>query len=319
MALLDSEPREKRSRSSGLNLATTNPGTPGGIFMRQFWIAVARSDDLVAGVAKPIRIMGQNYTLYRGRSGSPHVVDARCPHRGAQMHLGWIEDDAIRCVYHGWKFDHSGLCIDQPAELDAFKRKVRLPTYPTGEHMGQIFAYFGEGDPPQFPPFPEPEAPGIVDHWPVYKVPCNYLQCFENSMDEVHVAFTHAPGGSHSKLAVDLPIISAEERDWGVLRYGTRANGKVRHTLHYAPNIVRVIVPPLAGLEGAGGWPEIIFSFTPIDDENCLWLITSKVFVTGQDADTFRKKREELEQRRAEAPPVQQVVDDLCVWKVVIR
>ena len=71
MALLDSEPRQKRSRSIGVNLATTSAGTPGGIFMRQFWIAVARSDDLAAGVAKPIRIMGQNYTLYRGSSGKP--------------------------------------------------------------------------------------------------------------------------------------------------------------------------------------------------------------------------------------------------------
>ena len=104
-------------------------------------------------------------------------------------------------------------------------------------------------------------------------------------MDEVHVAFTHAPGGSHAKLAVDLPIITAEETDWGMLRFGTRASGKVRHTLHYAPNIVRVIVPPLAGMDGVGGWPEIYFSFTPVDDENYLWLITSHVEVTGKDAD----------------------------------
>jgi 5,5'-dehydrodivanillate O-demethylase oxygenase subunit len=316
MALLEPEPRQTRSRSADVNLATTDAGTPGGIFMRQFWIAVERSDNLAAGVAKPIRIMGQNYTLYRGSSGKAHVVDARCPHRGAQMHLGWIEEDAIRCVYHGWKFDCTGLCVDQPAELDSFKRKVNLPTYPAREHMGQIFAYFGEGEPPHFPPFPEPEAPGIIDHWPVYKVPCNYLQCFENSMDEVHVAFTHAPGGSHSKLSVDLPIISAEEKDWGILRYGKRASGKVRHTLHYAPNIVRVIVPPLAGLDGAGGWPEIIFSFTPVDDENCLWLITSKVFVTGDEAREFQSKREELDRRRAESPPVQQVVDDLWTGKL---
>jgi 5,5'-dehydrodivanillate O-demethylase len=284
--------------------------------MRQFWIAVERSDDLLAGRAKPIRIMSENYTLYRGKSGRAQVVDSRCPHRGAQMHLGWIEDDDIRCVYHGWKFDCTGKCVDQPAELEAFKRKVQLPTYPTREHMGQIFAYFGEGEPPPFPPFPEPAAEGLIDHWPVYRVPCNYLQCFENSMDEVHVAFTHAPGGSHSKLAIDLPVISAEERDWGLLRFGQRATGKVRQTLHYAPNIVRVIVPPLAGLDGAGGWPEIIFSFTPIDDENCLWLITSKVFVTGNDAEVFIQKRAELNKRRAEAPPIQQVVDDLWSGKL---
>src|ERR1041385_7561264 len=81
-----------------IDLATTLPGTPGGRFMRQFWMPVCRSEDLRTGLAKPIRIMGENYTLYRGQSGRAQVIDYRCPHRGAQMHFGWIEGDTIRCV-----------------------------------------------------------------------------------------------------------------------------------------------------------------------------------------------------------------------------
>ena len=104
-------------------------------------------------------------------------------------------------------------------------------------------------------------------------------------MDEVHVAFTHQPGGSHAQLAADLPIITAEETDWGMLRFGKRKTGKVRQTLHFAPNMMRVIVPPLAGMDGVGGWTEIYFSFTPVDDENHLWLITSHVEATGEDAE----------------------------------
>jgi 5,5'-dehydrodivanillate O-demethylase oxygenase subunit len=303
-------------RPSDVDIATTRAGTPGGTFMRQFWLAVERADDLPPGRTKPIRIMGESYALFRGQSGKAQIIDAHCPHRGALMHLGAVEDDDIRCIYHGWKFDCSGQCIEQPAETPGYNRKVRIKTYPTREHMGQIFGYFGDGEPPPFPPFPEPAREGIIDHWPVYRVPCNYLQSFENSMDEVHVAFTHAPGGSHAKLAVDLPVITAKETDWGLLRFGTRASGKVRQTLHYAPNMVRVIVPPLAGLDSAGGWPEINFSFTPVDDESHLWLITSKVFVTGKDADVFRQKRAELDRQRAEAPPVQQVVDDLWSGKL---
>jgi 5,5'-dehydrodivanillate O-demethylase len=316
MTMLEKTRERKPAMHADIDIATTKRGTPGGKFMRQFWLAIESSADLSPGRAKPIRIMGENYTLYRGKSGKAQVIDERCPHRGAQMHLGWVEDDDIRCVYHGWKFASSGQCLEQPAEKENFNRKVKLGTYPTREHMGQIFAYFGDGEPPAFPPFPEPAADGIIDVWPTYKVPCNYLQCFENSMDEVHVAFTHAPGGSHAKLAMDLPVITAEERDWGLMRFGTRANGKVRHTLHYAPNIVRVIVPPLAGLDGVGGWPEIIFSFTPVDDENCLWVITSKVFAAGKDADTFREKRAELDRKRAEAPPVMDVVNDLWSGKL---
>ena len=182
-------PRTTNLRIPDIDIATTRPGTPGGQFVRQFWIGLDNSASLPAGRTKPIRIMGENYTLYRGTSGKAQVVAQRCPHRGAMMHLGWVEDDDIRCVYHGWKFDCTGQCIEQPAEEPGYNRKVKIATYPTREHLGLIFAYFGDGDPPPFPPYPEPTGEGIIDAWPVYQVPCNYLQCFENSMDEVHVAF----------------------------------------------------------------------------------------------------------------------------------
>jgi 5,5'-dehydrodivanillate O-demethylase oxygenase subunit len=84
-----------------LDLVRTGPGTPGGRFMRRFWMAVGRSQDLAKGTAKPIRIMSVDYTLYRGESGRAQVIDYRCAHRGAQMHLGWVEGDDIRCIYHG--------------------------------------------------------------------------------------------------------------------------------------------------------------------------------------------------------------------------
>lgn len=282
----------KKSKRVDVDIATTRPGTPGGIFMRQFWICVHRSEDLPTGRARPIRIMSENFTLYRGESGKAHCIDAQCPHRWAMMHLGWVEGDNIRCVYHGWKFDHQGQCIEQPAEEAGFARKVKIGAYPCDEYLGTIWVYFGEGAPPPFPPFPHRQTPGLVHTWNVEKVPCNYLQSYENSMDEVHVAFTHAPGGSHASLSRDLPIISAAETDWGMMRYGKRKTGKVRQTLHYAPNVTRVIVPPLAGMNGVGGWPEIYFSFTPIDDENHFWFISGHVEVTGKDADAYQAQRE---------------------------
>jgi len=128
----------------------------------------------------------------------------------------------------------------------------------------------------------------------------------------VHVAFVHRPGGSHAKLAADLPVITAEETDWGMLRHGTRPGGQVRHTLHYMPNTTRVIVPPLAGFDGVGGWQEIYFSFTPIDDENHLWLITSHVKVTGAEAERFLAKKAEFLEKVRQAPKVMDLVQD--VW-----
>lgn len=293
------------------DLASSAAGTPGGIFLRRFWHAIGRSEDLPRGRAVPLRIMGEDYTLYRGTGGRVHVIAQRCPHRGALMHQGWVEDDTIRCVYHGWRYDCSGQCIEAPAERSGFEKNVRIPVYPADEAYGLIYAFFGAGDPPPFPPYPESHGDGVIDAWAVERVPCNYLQSFENSMDEVHVAFTHSPGGSHARLAADLPIISAEETDWGMLRFGKRANGLTRHTLHYAPNVVRVIVPPAAGMDGVGGWPEITFHFTPVDDENHLWVITSKVPVTGAEVERYREKRAEFWQRRGAAPDVTGVAVDL--------
>jgi len=301
-----------RADSVAVDITSTRPGTPGGRFMRQFWLAVHRTEDLERGHAKPIRIMSEDYTLYRGESGRAQVFDYRCPHRGAQLHLGWVEGDAIRCLYHGWKFDGSGQCIEMPAEDENYPRKVRARSSPTREHMGLVFAYFGEGEPPAWPPFPEPSQRGVIHCWNVETVPCNWLQCYENTADEVHVAFVHRPGGSHAKLAVDLPVISAEETDWGMLRFGTRPGGQVRHTLHYMPNVTRVIVPPLSGFDGVGGWQEIYFSFTPIDDETHLWLITSHVKVTGAEADRFLAKKAQFAQKVRAAPKVMDLVQD--VW-----
>jgi 5,5'-dehydrodivanillate O-demethylase len=313
---LTTAPREDMQAFPDIDIATTRPGTPGGIFMRQFWHAVCRSQDLPAGRTMPLRIMSEDYALYRGASGVVQVIDYRCPHRGAPMHLGWVEEDTIRCVYHGWKFDRAGQCIEQPAEEAGFARKVRIGTYPTREYLGLVFAYFGEGEPPAFPPYPHRQTEGLIQVWNMERVPCNYLQSFENSMDEVHVAFTHQPGGSHARLAVDLPVITAQETDWGMLRFGTRKTGKVRQTLHYAPNTTRVIVPPLAGMDGVGGWSEIYFSFTPVDDENHLWLITSHVEVTGEKAEAYRAKRAEYDRKVAAAPPVMDVVRDLWAGRV---
>jgi 5,5'-dehydrodivanillate O-demethylase len=322
MTMLDKSPATRArkpdaARQPDIDLATSRRGTPGGIFLRQFWHAVHRGQDLAAGQAKPIRIMGEGYALYRGMSGHAQIIDYRCPHRGAQMHLGWVEDDAIRCVYHGWKYDCSGQCVEQPAEEAGFARKVRIGTYPTREYLGLIFGYFGDGEPPPFPHFPHRATEGLIQVWNVELVPCNYLQSFENSMDEVHVAFTHQPGGSHAKLAADLPVITAEETDWGMLRFGTRKTGKVRQTLHYAPNLTRVVVPPLAGMDGVGGWTEIYFNFTPVDDQNHLWLITSHVEVTGKDAEAYRAKRAEYDSKVAAAPPVMQLVND--IWSGKLR
>jgi 5,5'-dehydrodivanillate O-demethylase len=297
MSVVDLQPaREKRLE---FDIARTGPGTPMGRFMRRFWMPVMRAEDLPAGEARPIRVMSEDFAIYRGEGGEAQIIDYRCPHRGAMMHLGWVEGNDIRCVYHGWKFDCTGQCNEQPAEEAGFARKVRIGAYPTREFMGLIFGFFGEGAPPAFPPYPLPLAEGVIENQVPPVVPCNWLQCFENSMDEVHVAFVHRTGGSHQGI-YDLPEIAVEETDWGMIRYGRRGNEE-RISLHYMPNCTRVIVPPMAGLDGAGGWRELYLAFTPVDDETNMWFITNLVGVTGEAVVAYQAARQRYLERQAAA------------------
>jgi hypothetical protein len=146
----------------------------------------------------------------------------------------------------------------------------------------------------------------------VETVPCNYLQSYENALDEVHVAFVHRPGGSHAKI-FDLPIITAAETDWGMIRNGTRKTGKARVTLHYAPNATRVMGPPLVGMEWEGGWVEIFFNLTPIDDEYHLGLVAADVPQTGAPA--YRVKRAEYSRKVSATAPARQVALELIAGK----
>src|SRR5438094_251670 len=124
----------------------TGPDTLAGRYLRMFWQPIHRAEDLPASRAKPIRFAGEDFTLYRGESGRPHVVAFRCAHRGTQLSTGWVEGDEIRCFYHGWKYEASGQCIEQPAEPEPFCQRIKIRAYPTREYFGILWAYLGEGD-----------------------------------------------------------------------------------------------------------------------------------------------------------------------------
>ena len=117
---------KRRTPSDYRDFVHTGPGTLAGRYMRRFWQPVYRAKDLPAGHAKPIKIMNEEFTLFRGESGKPQVVAFRCAHRGAQLSAGWVEGECIRCMYHGWKYDASGQCVEQPAEEKPFVEKIRI-------------------------------------------------------------------------------------------------------------------------------------------------------------------------------------------------
>src|SRR5438067_1114708 len=191
------------------DFAHTGPGILAGRYLRQFWQPIYRAQDLPPGRAKPIKIMGEEFTLYRGEGGAAHVVAFRCAHRGTQLATGWVEGENLRCFYHGWTYGPDGQCVEQPAEPEPFCQRIKIKSYPVLEYLGLIFAYLSEGELPPLPRYPTFEEEGILST-STYIRECNYFQNIENFVDEVHVAFTHRDSHFAEHGLYVVPSISAE-------------------------------------------------------------------------------------------------------------
>src|SRR5215475_8951135 len=131
-------------------LTQTGRGTDMGRLLRLFWQPVATSHSINPGEARPLRVMGEDLTLYRGESGRAYLVAGRCAHRLTVLHTGWVQGEEIRCIYHGWKYAGSGQCTEAPAEGPNAAARIKIAGYPVHEYCGLIFAYLGEGAPPAF-------------------------------------------------------------------------------------------------------------------------------------------------------------------------
>ena len=217
------------------DLFRTGPNTLGGRYMRTLWHPIFIATELKPGWAKPVQILGEKFTLYRGESGTPHLTAFRCAHRGLQLSVGWIEGDCIRCRFHGWKYDGSGQCVEVPTEDESTAKTVRLRTYPVREYLGLIFAYIGEGDAPEFPRYPDFESGGEL--WvEAYTRACNFVINMEN--DPVHIPFAHRESELFANKPVEIPVkVDAEETDWGIDIRSTFANGWVHTNQRGWPNM----------------------------------------------------------------------------------
>lgn len=292
--------RKKRSKTLRFNdLIATAPGTVAGEYLRRFWLPIQRAEELRAGEAKPIEIMSERFTPYRGETGAPHVVGFRCPHRGTQLSAGWVEGDSIRCMYHGWCFDAAGQCTDQPAEDKSFAAKIRIRHCPTREDLGLIFAYFGAGDAPEFPRYPHMEEDGILEVLSTEVWLCNFFQRVDNNGDSYHVSFVHR--GAYSVSAANrregMPEISKEESPWGTTSYASFKQGW-RNVFHFfMPNAYAFRNP---SPEPECAWEDRMQWDVPMNDDHALEFRLRRLPLTGAEADAYRA-------RRAAAGPAPQV------------
>jgi len=302
-----------------IDFVRTGPGTLAGRYLRTFWQPVYRAQDLAAGRAAPIRIMGEDFTLYRGQEGSPHVTVFRCAHRGTQLSTGWVEGDSLRCRYHGWRYDGSGQCVEQPGEEEGFANKVRIKSYPTKEYLGLIFAYLGDGEPPPLRRYHELEGPGVLEVYPPEYWPCNYFNRIDNACDAAHIAFTHQDSRAAINYRPEVPAVSAEETEYGV-RTTLMRGGKITGALHFhMPNTnhFRTTVALRDPLRGAGGGIlDRLLWRIPVDDERCVSFPIDFAHLTGEAAKEYQERRQQA--RLATVGSHTELAEDILAGKLLI-
>ncbi len=174
-------------------LTQVGPGTPMGTVLRHYWYPVAMTRELDEFPIKQVRLLGENWAVFRTESGDYGIVDERCPHRGASLVYGLVEEDGLRCGYHGWKFDTDGQCVDILAEPDSspkFREGCGVRSGSAQEMGGMIWVYIGETPTPELPRYEAYVMDGVRDIG-YSMLPCNWLQIMENAVDPYHVEALH--------------------------------------------------------------------------------------------------------------------------------
>jgi len=223
-------------------------GTPMGELLRRYWWPVGISADLKN---KPtfIRVMGEDLVLFRDGEGKTGVLGALCAHRRANLCLGDVEKNGLRCRYHGWLYDTTGRILQIPGEPQnsALKDSIHHLAYPTQELGGLVFAYLGPEPGPLLPRYDFLAGDGEVYVTVQGLQNCNWLQCVENGLDPVHPSFTH--GGAWPDIKSTEPDLGFEETAYGLVYKAyreTKEPGKLNYREHH-------LLMPGISCGGSGG------------------------------------------------------------------
>src|SRR5436190_6550288 len=273
-------------------LTRTGPGTPMGDYFRRHWLPIALSRELPAPDCPPVRaqVLGEPLVAFRATDGRVGLIEPTCAHRGANLFFGRNEEGGIRCIYHGWKYDVDGRCIEMPnVPADAaYHGKVSIKAYPTREFGEMVWAYLGPRQ--QMPTdLPQLEHAVVAPHQRYVSKRlqmCNWAQSMEGALDTAHFSFLHMPAPSvgeyvNPATAADenrlrwlrndpMPQFTVLEHEVGFAVGGSRkADGDQlywRATQFMLPS--HSVAPSAMPGEFFQG-----YSWVPIDDESC-WIYT---------------------------------------------
>jgi len=229
-------------------LVRVGPGKPAGELMRRYWQPALLSEELPECDGPPVRVrlLCEDLVAFRDSAGRVGLIDAYCPHRRAPLFFGRNEECGLRCVYHGWKFNADGDCVDMPNEPSdtPMKARVKILAYPTVERGGVVWTYMGPpAEKPAPPDYEWTRAPST--HRFVSKTfeECNYLQALEGGLDTSHSSFAHNNHLGNKKTLRNIdtaPRSDVEPTDYGYRYISTRNAGENRRYVriyHYVmPN-----------------------------------------------------------------------------------
>lgn len=204
-------------------------GTPMGEALRRFWLPAFLSAEVLSdGPPLRLRILGEDLVAFRDTTGRVGIVDAFCPHKRAPLFFGRNEKCGLRCVYHGWKFDVHGQCLDipniiPPDNYDALVKRMRITSYETLEAGGVVWTFMGPAD--KKPALPRMEWMGLPSdyvHVSRWLQRSNWVQGMEGELDTAHISFLHVSGSMGdtlsrgATLAQDgAPVIFVKDTDYG--------------------------------------------------------------------------------------------------------
>lgn len=296
-------------------LTQTGSEQPMGQLLRRYWQPIALADELNGPrPVKAVKVLGQDLVLFRSADGVLGLLDRDCPHRGADLAFGRLENGGIRCLFHGWLFDAAGKCLETPGEPPESRvcSRVRQTSYPVMERSGLIFAFLGKGEPPALPALDCFTAPG--SHVFAFKgfLDCNWLQAVEVGVDPAHASFLHRffedaeTGDSYGKQfrsasadsewpmtrvlrEFQQPKIEVEHSDTG-LRITALREIDAGHTHVRITNLLfpQAFVIPMSQDMTITQW------HVPVDDTSCYWVALFTSFAAPVDKQTMREQRLKL-------------------------
>jgi phenylpropionate dioxygenase-like ring-hydroxylating dioxygenase large terminal subunit len=270
-------------------LTRTNAGTPMGELFRRFWLPALLPSELPEADCPPIRfrILGEDLVAFRDSNGSVGFFAQACPHRGASLFFGRNEEEGLRCVYHGWKFDITGACVDMPSEPaeSNFRHKVRVKSYPSAEFGGLIWTYMGPPEnEPALPHYqwtlqPNAEASRVSKHMQ----DSNYTQGLEGNVDSAHVTFLHRVFGAENFLR-GVPYAAPEvteslPTEFGFVYGARRPTPDPREYYWRVTAYVFPTFTSIAGTSRAGGGIFVL----PMDDEHSWWFMVQPPHASEQE------------------------------------